>query len=64
MGMGRVMADGSTSEVFKQADILAKTFLEPPQITQLAQLASGLGFNPGTLSVDEMVKQYQALKQA
>ena len=63
MGMGRVMADGSTSEVFKQADMLAKTFLEPPQITQLAQLASGLGFNPGTLSVDEMVKQYQILKQ-
>jgi len=63
MGMGSVMADGPTAEVFKQTDVLAQTFLEPPQITQLAQLASGLGFNPGTLTVEEMVGQFLALKQ-
>lgn len=62
MGMGSVMADGPTAEVFKQTDVLAQTFLEPPQITQLAQLASGLGFNPGTLTVEEMVGQFLALK--
>jgi len=61
MGMGQVIIDDSTSEVFKQADILAQTFLEPPQITQLAQLARRLGFDPGTLSVDEMVQQFKCI---
>lgn len=63
MGRGQVMADGPTAKVFEQADMLAKTFLEPPQITQLAQRAQGVGFLPGTLSVDEMLQQFEALKR-
>jgi len=62
MGQGRVMADGSTREVFTQADVLEKTFLSPPQITQLAQADPTLGFNPGILTVEEMVDQFLALK--
>jgi energy-coupling factor transport system ATP-binding protein len=58
MAQAQVVADGSTREVFKQADILRKTFLEPPQITQLAQATQGSGFDPGILTVDEMVENY------
>jgi len=62
MSEGRILADGSTAEVFSQPDMLRKAFLEPPQITQLAQSVRELGFVPGTLTVQEMVEQYEALK--
>ena len=58
MGRGQVLADGPTGEVFKQSEILAQTYIEPPQITQLAQRAQSLGFNPGTLTVEEMLGQF------
>ena len=58
MAQARIMADGTTREVFTQADVLEKTFLAPPQITQLAQAAQELGYDPGTLTVGEMVEQY------
>ncbi len=61
MGLGQVLADGPTAEVFSQADVLAQTFIEPPQITQLAQRALALGFSPGTLTVDEMLAQFEQL---
>ena len=61
MGTGQILADGPTADVFKQADILARTFIEPPQITQLAQAAQSLGFDSGTLSVEEMLAQAQRL---
>jgi energy-coupling factor transport system ATP-binding protein len=61
LGMGKVLADGPTSEVFSHPDVLAKTFIEPPQITQLAQCVSSLGFHPGTLTVDDMFKQFLQL---
>lgn len=60
MGEGKILADGLTAEVFARPQVLEKTFLEPPQITQLAQLVRDLGFDPGTLTVEEMVKQYEA----
>lgn len=58
MAQARIMADGTTREVFTQSDVLQKTFLAPPQITQLAQASQDLGYAPGTLTVDEMVEQY------
>lgn len=61
MGLGQVLADGPTAHVFRQADVLAQTFIEPPQITQLAQQAQALGFDPGTLTVDAMLAQYRRL---
>jgi energy-coupling factor transport system ATP-binding protein len=64
MGQARIMADGPTNVVFTQSDILEKTFLTPPQITQFAQRAGDLGFDPGTLTVDEMVEQYHRLKKS
>lgn len=62
MAQARVMADGPTREVFTKADILQKTFLAPPQITQLAQAAKEFGFDPGTLTVAEMVERFLKLK--
>lgn len=61
MGQGRILADGPTSQVFRQTDLLKQTFLEPPQITQLAQGAAHLGFDPGTLTVEAMVAQFDKL---
>jgi energy-coupling factor transport system ATP-binding protein len=61
MGQGRILADGPTSQVFKQTELLKQTFLEPPQITQLAQGAAHLGFDPGTLTVESMVAQFDKL---
>lgn len=61
MGLGQVLADGPTAEVFKQYEVLAQTFLEPPQITQLAQRCQHLGFDPGTLTVAEMLDQFRRL---
>jgi energy-coupling factor transport system ATP-binding protein len=62
MSEGRILADGNTSDVFSRPDVLQKAFLEPPQITQLAQSAQNLGFNPGTLTVEEMIHQFWSLK--
>lgn len=61
MGMGKILLDGPTDEVFAQTEILAKTYIEPPQITQLAQSVTDLGFYPGTLTVESMVEQYKTI---
>ncbi|MBN1247537.1 MAG: energy-coupling factor transporter ATPase [Anaerolineae bacterium] len=58
MGRARIIADGPTRDVFTQSEILSETNLAPPQITQLAQSVQALGFDPGTLTVDEMLEQY------
>jgi energy-coupling factor transport system ATP-binding protein len=62
MSEGRILADGSTSDVFSEPDVLQKAFLEPPAITQLAQSVGELGFDPGTLTVEDMIKQFDALR--
>jgi energy-coupling factor transport system ATP-binding protein len=59
MGGGKIIADGPPAEVYAQPENLAKAFVEPPQITQLAQALGDKGFLPGTLSVEEMVAQFE-----
>ncbi len=61
MGSGRILADDSPRVVFSQPDILARTFLEPPQITQLAQRAQRWGFSQGILTIDEMVEEFERI---
>lgn len=52
---GRILLDGKTREVFAQPDILKKTYIVSPQITQLAQkISKGLGVSPEALSVKEL----------
>jgi peptide/nickel transport system ATP-binding protein len=49
---GQILLDGEPREVFRQTELLARTFLKPPQITQLS---AALGCDPLALSVDEMI---------
>jgi energy-coupling factor transport system ATP-binding protein len=64
MGEGKILVDGPTAEVFARPEVLEQTFLEPPQITLLAQCVQELGFRPGTLTVEEMVKQFETMKSS
>jgi energy-coupling factor transport system ATP-binding protein len=50
---GIVLLDGSTREVYSQADTLRKAFLEPPHVTQLCQK---LGFKDIFLTVEEFIE--------
>lgn len=61
LGMGQIVDDGPTAEVFSHPDNLAKTFIEPRQITQLAHDCHDLGFRRGTLKVKEMIDQVEQL---
>lgn len=49
---GQVLADGATRDVFAERELLARAFLEPPAVTQLAQK---LGIPETFLTVDEFV---------
>lgn len=64
LGLGKIIADGSPQEVFSQPDVLAETYIEPPQITQFGQAVSQHGFSKSTLTVEEMYDQYQVIIQA
>ena len=61
MGQAKIMADGPTAEVFTQSDVLEKTFLAPPQITQFAQQVDDPRISAGTLTVLEMVEQFNQI---
>jgi energy-coupling factor transport system ATP-binding protein len=52
LGEGEVLLDGPTSWVFSQPEILRKTFIQPPQITRLAQGLGKYGIPPTLLSND------------
>lgn len=50
MRQGEVVAEGPTREVFGMTDVLASSFLRPPQVTELCM---SLGFPEPILTVDE-----------
>ncbi|MFZ5809631.1 MAG: energy-coupling factor ABC transporter ATP-binding protein [Chloroflexota bacterium] len=54
LGQGRILLDGATRDVFAQPEILQQTFVEPPQITRLAQSLNGDERFKGVLTVEEM----------
>lgn len=59
LGQGQILLDGSPSSVFTQTDILDSTFLQPPQLTRLAQ---NLGL-PGTVYiVDGFIQALTGIK--
>lgn len=52
---GEILLQGSSKEVFSQPEILQKTFIRPPQITELAnRMKDELGIQETLLSVPEM----------
>jgi len=58
MHEGRVLLDGPTRSVFAQPDILGKTFINPPQITQLChRLRNYIGSD--RLTVREVYEELQ-----
>jgi energy-coupling factor transport system ATP-binding protein len=54
LAKGQVLLDGTTREVFAQPELLAQTFVKPPQITRLAQALSSYGIPKDILTVQEM----------
>lgn len=54
MGGGEVLLDGTASEVFSQPEILAKTYVQPPQIVRLGL---ALGMNPLPVKVEEVIQR-------
>jgi energy-coupling factor transport system ATP-binding protein len=54
LGQGRILLDGATRDVFAQPEILQQTFVEPPQITRLAQSLNGDERFKRVLTVEEM----------
>lgn len=63
MANGKILADGDTADIFKQTAVLEKASLEPPQITQFAQRLQHVGFDPGTLTVEQAVEQFQQIRE-
>jgi len=57
---GTILIDGHPREVFSKPEILEKAFIEPPQITLLAQSLSNYGFPSDILTIDEM---YEFIEQ-
>ncbi|GMV34873.1 MAG: ABC transporter ATP-binding protein [Chloroflexi bacterium] len=53
LSQGRVLLDGSTREVLGQEDILAQTYVEPPQLTRLGKR---LGLKETVTTQEEFIK--------
>jgi len=52
---GQVIHIGTPKEVFQREDILARTALKPPQVTQIAKKLSDLGVPQDIITVDGML---------
>jgi energy-coupling factor transport system ATP-binding protein len=61
LGQGQVLMDATTREVFAEPELLARTFVKPPQITRLAQALSSYGIPRNILSVAEMDQAFEAV---
>lgn len=57
MGKGQILMDGHPRDIFSQPEVLAKTYVRPPQI---CRLGLGLGLTPLPLTVDELVQSLEA----
>ncbi|MGE5594078.1 MAG: ABC transporter ATP-binding protein [Betaproteobacteria bacterium] len=55
MHKGRIVADGTPREVFRQRDVLRSAYLAPPQISLLAEELGDVGMPAGVTTVDEAV---------
>jgi len=60
LGQGKILIDGATREVFAKPELLAQTFVKPPQITRLAQALNDHGIPRDVLSVPEMYDHFMA----
>jgi energy-coupling factor transport system ATP-binding protein len=59
LGQGRLLMDDDTRTIFSRPEILQKTYVEPPQITQLAQSLSDQGFPNNILTIEELTTEFK-----
>lgn len=64
MDAGRVLADGATGAVFRDAATLARSGLEAPRITRLGERLAGAGLPGPVLSVEAFCDAYGELLRA
>ena len=57
MSQGMVLLDGKANDVFEQTEILATTYVDPPQLTRLGKR---LGLKQIVKNEDEFLAMYQA----
>jgi len=58
---GEILMDDQTPRVFAQPELLEKTFVEPPQVSQIAHALADLGVARDVISIDQLVQQFVAL---
>lgn len=61
MSLGQVLLDGKANDVFGQAEILARTYVDPPQLTRLGKR---LGLKQTVKNEKEFLVVYQAERSA
>jgi energy-coupling factor transport system ATP-binding protein len=62
MGKGKILADGTPKEVLTGTDLLAQTFLKPPQITTLAQSMPNHVIPQDVVSIEELLEFFSVKK--
>lgn len=51
---GKIIADGSTREIFQQRELLEKAQIKPPQVAQLSHALNPYGVPESLIKIDEM----------
>jgi energy-coupling factor transport system ATP-binding protein len=59
LGQGSLLMDDETRTVFSKPATLEKTYVEPPQITQVAQRLSDEGIPDNILTIDELADEFK-----
>ena len=62
VGKGRLLLDSPTRDVFDHVSLLSETFIDPPEIIQLAQALRVCGLPSGLLSIDQVSAAIQEQK--
>jgi energy-coupling factor transport system ATP-binding protein len=57
MAQGRILLDGKANDVLGQEDVLATTYVDPPQLTRLGKR---LGFKEVVRNEEEFLRAYRA----
>jgi len=60
MWNAKVIADGTAREVFGNTEVMTRTHIVPPQVTQISLQLKGRKGKPAALSVDELAKELGA----
>jgi energy-coupling factor transport system ATP-binding protein len=58
LAQGKVILDGPTDQVFAKPDILATTFVKPPEAAQLAQGLKEFGMPPNIIDVNDLERLF------